>query len=100
MPALGQVTLIEKMIKFIEIDRCEEISEKEKADLREGLCFGFSVVYSYINSVEKLSWWMELLTAMSYWDEKAESLDAEVIASGALSIGEKEKKHLEIEKEK
>src|SRR3990167_2777983 len=79
-----QVILIEKLIDYIEIDRNRynslPLSEKEKSELKEGLCHGFAIVYSYMLATnrEHYHWWKELLNTIINWDSKEESLQQKI----------------------
>ncbi len=45
-PDVHQSQLIEKIIRFMEIDSRNPLDNAQKAVISRGLCYGFSVVYA------------------------------------------------------
>lgn len=71
---VNQTKLMDQFIKYMEFDRGENFSDEEKKNLTRGLCFGLSVIHSYMATTQKLKWWHALLEKIVAWDGKEESL--------------------------
>ncbi len=74
MHEINQGVFYEKIIRLIEINSRAPISELRASKIREGLCFGFSVVHSYMAAFGKLEWWKNALVALREWDGREKSL--------------------------
>lgn len=70
----SQSRYIDKMLVYMEMDASSRLSDARKQALRKGLCFGFSVVHSYMNATGKLAWWKGALEKLAAWDGTATSL--------------------------
>ena len=55
-PDVHQSQLIEKIIRFMEIDSRNPLDNAQKAVISRGLCYGFSVVYAYMAATNELEW--------------------------------------------
>lgn len=74
MRTVNQGKLIEKIIRFIEIDSKKTLSDAKKEGYRLGLCRGFSIVHAYMAAVNGLAWWNQTLDQIATWDETEKSL--------------------------
>lgn len=70
----SQSRYIDNMIVYMEMDAGSKLSDTRKQALRKGLCFGFSVVHSYMNATGKLAWWKSALEKLAAWDGTVASL--------------------------
>lgn len=88
MPDINQGVFFEKIIRLIEINSHAPISELRASKIREGLCFGFSVVHSYMAAFGKLEWWTKALERLRDWDGNEVSLSSIVNIPGSSQQGE------------
>ncbi len=66
----------------------QPLSAQERTNYRKGLCYGFSVMHSYMNAEQKLDWWKELLITLSQWDGQEASLATQTNLSQSRSTNE------------
>lgn len=78
-----QISIYQELIK-----KSQPLTEEEKSNYKKGLCYGFSVVHSYMNATEKLAWWKELLSTLSQWDGDEALLQTKTNLIGSESTDE------------
>lgn len=84
---ISQSVLIDKLIKFIDTvstssgsKETEDTSiiQKRSEKIGRGLCFGFSIVHSYMAAKKMSAWWESMLAIAAKWDGKEMSLSSSV----------------------
>lgn len=74
---IHQGELIQQFIRYIEIKKKAPYPDKAKQITASGLCFGFSVVHSYMSAKGKANWWENTLKKIARWDQTEASLQDE-----------------------